>query len=416
MFKKDEYKAKVLGLSRVQEFYDSKSQGGKTADVYLSSIIKLNRFLESKYNLNCDNVIAKLKPKSRNKDPEMDVYKLLRDYIIYLPTIVKRITASSVDGYVSALRSYFQFHDIDIIPYKFKNRVTMPKIIKGKKETPISKFDIAEFVTVCNVPRLKAYMLVLGSSGVRDTSEALVARNCDLFDTETPCRLHLRGEYTKTDTERDVFISDEALHYLNQFKPQKERVMYPNKLLFSSYDLEPKESDKETLQQVTNRMAHNLYGRLNEEFHKVLTKVGKDQFKENQVNRIQKRHAITLHAFRRFASTAIENNSLAKGYHDFLLGHNGPLSGYHTQDEEKIRSDYLAIMPHLTFFDFTAQDKDAKEIKTKLYEKDEQVDKLNRQVLQLTEQLQTIISSLSLADQSTKNKMAKSLIDSGVFK
>jgi hypothetical protein len=78
---KDPYVQQVSTLPRVKEFlakYDAK----KTRDTYRSSLVKLNGYLETKYddsNSNCETIIDSLHKQ------KIDVYDLLHGFISYLP-------------------------------------------------------------------------------------------------------------------------------------------------------------------------------------------------------------------------------------------------------------------------------------------------------------------------------------------
>jgi integrase len=186
------------------------------------------------------------------------------------------------------LRSYFAKYDIDIVSAKFKHKVTLPQKIK-EKEQPIDASDIRKILLSCNNRRLKAYLLFLMSSGLRAKTEACSIRNKDI-EWISPTKIHIRGEYTKTKTSRDSYISDEATKFLKEFIEFRGETA-PEQLLFTSYQNRIPKTVKDT-----KRVANNLYVRLNIDFMNLLKLVGMDARKENGlVNK--KRHCITLHSF-----------------------------------------------------------------------------------------------------------------------
>jgi integrase len=105
------------------------------------------------------------------------------------------IAPTSITLYVYAVRSYLQYHDIDINPYRFRRRVRLPKVPR-EDERPIDDNDIRNILLACNNRRLKAYILVLASGGMRAT-EGLATRYRDLDFTVSPTRVHIRKEFTK---------------------------------------------------------------------------------------------------------------------------------------------------------------------------------------------------------------------------
>jgi integrase len=77
-----------------------------------------------------------------------------------------------------AAKSYFQYNDVDISPAKFKYKVSMPPMYREDEEA-IDSTDIKEILNHCSNRRLRAYLLVLTSSGAR-AKEALSLRECDI--------------------------------------------------------------------------------------------------------------------------------------------------------------------------------------------------------------------------------------------
>jgi integrase len=118
------------------------------------------------------------------------------------------ITSSSIKLYIAAIRSYLAYHDIDVMPSKFKRKVKMPKMHREDEE-PLDVSDIRKILLSCNNRRSKAYLLVLASGGMR-AAEALAIRLKDIDFIVNPTKVHIRKEYSKTKTARDVSISDEA--------------------------------------------------------------------------------------------------------------------------------------------------------------------------------------------------------------
>ena len=230
----------------------------------------------------------------------------------------------------------------------------------------------------------------------------------------------LRGDFTKTKTKRYLYISDEATHFLKEVMQSRGETS-PEQLLFSSY--KNKIPDKNNILEDTKRLAGNLYTRLNIDFMELLKKVGMDTRKESGLIH-RKRHEITLHSFRRFTYSIIEDQ-VNTGFAEYILGHSN--TPYHNQKEDKITQVYLTkCMPALTILDYSAIEATGKNIQDRIDQKDAQIASLNNQVMKLTQkqdeleliktQLQGVLYTLSVTDQSTKNKLAKSLVESGLFK
>jgi integrase len=125
------------------------------------------------------------------------------------------MSGKTVKLYTIAVKSYLQYNGIDISSVKFKHQVTMPPVYTEGEE-PIDANDIREMLNHCANRRLKANMLVLASGGMR-ALEALAIRLKDVNFNTNPTEIHIRKEYTKTRTERTIFISDESTEYLKQW-------------------------------------------------------------------------------------------------------------------------------------------------------------------------------------------------------
>src|SRR6185437_11049846 len=95
--------------------------------------------------------------------------------------------------YLIGIKSYFAYYDIDIIPSRFKRKVKMPKLLKEREE-PIDAADIRKILLSCNNRRLKTYLLVLASGGLRAV-EGCAIRIKDINFEDSPTMIHIRAEY-----------------------------------------------------------------------------------------------------------------------------------------------------------------------------------------------------------------------------
>jgi integrase len=170
---------------------------------YSAALMHFGNFIKQEYpDCDSDSVIDAI------IGGKLDVYKLLDNFVSYIQSVRQGITVKTITAYMFGIRSYFAYHDVDIIPSKYRRKVFLPKSYREDEE-PIDASDFRKLLLSYSNRRLKAYLLVLGSGGMR-TIEALAIRNCDIsFDTN-PTRIHLRKEFSKTGVGRDIYISDEA--------------------------------------------------------------------------------------------------------------------------------------------------------------------------------------------------------------
>ena len=175
--------------------------------------ISFKIFVETKYSLDIDDMISKIK---KNK---YDPYSLLSGYARYLGE--RNISAFTLKQRVITVKNFLEYHDIDISPRRFKLKVKLPRTIRKNKEA-LSKEDIAEILNAASDIRLKTYVLLLAATGMR-AGEALSIRIKDLDFDSNPSKLFVRGEYTKTRTDRIIFLTDEAAHQLKSWLDYKYR-------------------------------------------------------------------------------------------------------------------------------------------------------------------------------------------------
>jgi integrase len=129
---------------------------------------------------------------------------------------------------IITVKNFLEYHDVDISPRKFKLKIKLPKSIRKNKEA-LSKEDISDILNACSDIRLKTYVMLLASTGMR-AEEALSLRIKD-FDLEKskPAKFSVRGEYTKTKTDRTAFLTNEMAQQLKlwiDYKYRTRRVSY----------------------------------------------------------------------------------------------------------------------------------------------------------------------------------------------
>ena len=284
---------------KVKIFLESIARNSiKSKRSYSSGLSLLQTFLNSKevnqryqgymHDYNCETI---LQPLTENK---VNVYELLDGFVSYLLSAKPGMTPKSIRLYLAAVRSYFGFYDIDVIPSKFRRKVKVPKYYREDEE-PLNADDIRKILLHCNNRRLKAYLLTLASGGMR-TVEGLAIRLKDI-EFGSPTKIHIRKEYAKTRISRDIYISDEATQYLEQWLDWKYKNGQNGKnsgnpnhnqddLVFTHYSTDP----------------NVIYVKIYEEFKKLLSIARMDERKEGM-----RRRKYTLHSMRRFLKSIISN-------------------------------------------------------------------------------------------------------------
>ena len=388
-------KSAVLQLPRVKKFLDGIGRNSNHSMIaYSVGLTHFNNFIIKRYsnienqnqNLDCESI---LNPLSTN---EINVYDLLDSFVSNILDDRKGISPKSVSLYVSAIRSYLAYHDIDVLPSKFKRKVKMPKFYREDEE-PIDVADIRKILLSCNNRRLKTLILVLASGGMRVT-EALATRYMDLDFSVSPTKLHIRKEYSKTKVGRDVYISDEATNYLKQWldwkynNPIKKREFKKEDLVFTIYTSKPRKSGM-----------RGTYCKVWQEFKRLLIIAKMDERKVDDTSTnaadariLRKRRKITIHSLRRFVKTVISEQA-GQDYSEYFLGHSK--SPYWTMKEAKRREIYKSnIMKYLTFLDYQTLETTGKNIEAKLNEKDLEIQYLRQRDLKHETEMQGMQNQL----------------------
>ncbi len=344
----------IQELNRVQQFLNSVGRNSSNSKrIYGIGLGHFQSFLQDKYSpATIETILDAL------TGGKINVYSLIDAFVSHL--LAKELSPNSIALYIGALRSYLAYHDIDIIQAKFKRKVKMPRGYHEDSE-PLDVTDIRKILLSCNSRRLKAYLLVLASSGCRAV-EALAIRIKDIDFTSSPVKINIRKEYAKTRTARHVYISDEAARYVQhewlewKYATRKGKVISakPDDIVFSRR---------------TSYHPERMYNNILLEFGKVLKVVGLDAKKEDM-----SRKQIGFHSLRRFVKTVASTEST--DYSEWLLGH--AKSPYWTMKEEQRKEIYKNLMPYLTFLDYSVLEIAGKSVDVRLEQKDRELARLRQ--------------------------------------
>ena len=119
------------------------------------------------------------------------------------------------------MKNFFEYCDIEISPRRFKLKVKLPRIVRKKKEA-LSKENVIEILNLCDNIRLRTYVILLAATGMRAV-EALSIRIKDIDFGSNPAMLFVRGEFTKTKTDRTIFLTVELTGQLKSWLDYKYR-------------------------------------------------------------------------------------------------------------------------------------------------------------------------------------------------
>ncbi|MGA9153337.1 MAG: site-specific integrase [Candidatus Nitrosopolaris sp.] len=359
-------RCEVKELESVRGFLDSKAVRSKvTAKNYLTGLVHFNNFLSLQTRYTVETILEPLRTQNEN------VYQILSRFVISETSLSS--SPGTIKLNLEAVKSYLGFHDIYIIPQKFDRQVTLPKLPK-EEETPLDASDIRNILQACNNRRLKSYLLVLASGGMRAV-EGLAIRIKDINFSINPTKIHIQAKFSKTRVGRDIYISDEASKELQKWiywRYRDGRTKTGDDLVFHLWNLNEKSNPA------------TLYFHVAEEFAKLLDIAGFSERKE-----ASKRHKVTLKSFRSFVHSTI-SDAAGKDFAEYFIGH--AKSPYWLRKEDVKREIYhTKCMKHLTFLDFTILEARGRSIEANLLEKDQEIQTMKEQTQILSNQLADVI-------------------------
>ena len=372
-----------------------------TAYAYSRRLASFENFLSTVFGaLTADKLIRRI------KEGDQDVFDVLNEYSSYLSNT--GISVDTMKQRIITVKNFLEYHDVDISPRKFELKVKLPKSIRKNKEA-LSKEDITDILNACSDIRLKTYVMLLASTGMR-AQEALSLRIKD-FDLErsVPTRFSVRGEYTKTRTDRTAFLTNEMAQQLKlwiDYKYRTRRVSYndqhnttsKNKTV-TEYRTPIKDDSDQVFAVYQNKAITktlSLYQDLVKSFAKTLDRMGKGAREDGD-----RRRQITLHSFRRFVKTTISDLGYAD-YSEYFIGHSG--STYWRKKDSEEAEIFRKIEPYLTFLNIHQLQRQGAGIQTKVEEleelnqslrhrdkvKDDAIAQLSDQLVSLSARLQEI--------------------------
>jgi integrase len=369
-----------------------------TAREYLSRLNYFDDFITKEYDnrISIDNLLIEIK--KGNQDP----YNILNVYAAYLGN--HNIAAITSKQRVVTVKNFFEYFDIDLSPRKFKLKVKLPKVVRKNKEA-LSKEDIIEILNVCDNIRLRTYVMLLAATGMRAV-EALSVRIKDLNFDSSPHKVSVRGEYTKTKTDRIAFLTEvtQQLKSWLDYKYRTRRVCYRDKQIGKTVTEYRAPNKKDTdlvfavYQESKTPNPNCMYDDLLRSFAKTLDRMGKGT-REDSVN--HRRRQITLHSFRRFVKTTISDLGYSD-YSEWFIGHSG--STYWTKKDSEKAETFRKVEPYLTFLNVPQLERQGADIQSKVEEleevnqslrnrdkmKDDAIAQLSDQLMALTTRMQEI--------------------------
>ncbi|PWU80386.1 MAG: hypothetical protein DLM72_12450 [Candidatus Nitrosopolaris wilkensis] len=335
-----------------------------SAKIYGQRLKNFNDFCLKQYNFDTDRIINEIKLN------RIDPYKVLNQFIDYLQ-YSHTLSPLTLNQQIITTKNLFEYHVVNISNAKFKFKVKFPRRVRRHKQA-LSKEDVCNIINSCSQIRLKTYVILLAATGMRAV-EALSVRIKD-FDSKSR-KIILRGGFTKTRTERIIWLTEEAskqIEALIEYKYRSRRVCYYNArkhLAVNEYRTPAKnENDLIFAVRQTKPNPKNIYNHLSADFGKTLARIDmniKEEYMPNPNSRLihKERRRITLHSFRRYVKSTISDLGFGD-FSEYFIGHKG--STYYTKTDKQIAEMFSKIESHLTFLDFPALERKGADTQAKV--------------------------------------------------
>lgn len=409
-----------------------RSMNNSTAIQYESRLGDFADFIYKTYGYNVDDLVDKIVNNGNYKKTDLNPYDILSGYTAYL---TGTIAPTTIKQRIVTVKNFFEYCDVEVSPRKFKFKVKLPKSVRKDKKA-LSKEDVVEILNACSNIRLKTYVMLLAATGMRAT-EALSVRICDLNLESNPPRVFIRGEYTKTRSDRTVLLTQEVSKQLRnwlEYKFRTRRVSFYDKNMGKSISeyRTPSKIDNDLLFSMNassggylSVSAHSLYAELGSAFGKTLELLGRGQREESPGARHRK---ITLHSYRRYVKSTISD----LGYYDYsewFIGHSGS-TYYQKSDKEKVEI-FKKIEPYLTFLDVASLERIGSDTQARLEEvqminealkqrntsNTEAIDNMRKEMENMKTMVQSLVkNSSNLMNSEEQTTFVRSMYKSGWLK
>jgi integrase len=337
------------------------------------------------------------------------------------------ISEATVPNYYKAIKLFCKMNDINLNWNKIS--CGLPKSRQAANDRAPT---IAEIQKLVEYPdrRIKPIILTMASSGIRIGAwdylrwKHVIPVNDEISKEILAARLIV---YSGDREEYYTFITPEAYSALKDW--MDFRALYGERISAESWLMRDiwKTTNtnfgaKRSLASVPKKLKHSGIKRLIEQ---ALWEQGLRQpLKEGN-----KRHEWkAAHGFRKFYKSRTEQVMKPINV-EITMGHDiGVSASYYKPTEKEVLDDYLKAVSLLTINDgdrltLQKQVKELEEnsktteyvIKGKLHEKDEEVKRLSEQYSSMESQMRALISTLGDMDEISRNKIARKMIESGIY-
>lgn len=274
---------------------------------------------------------------------------------------------------------WLQYHDIEIPPAHkdaIKRRGPKKVVPASQDEEHITREIIKKLIEFSPV-QMRVLIMLLATSGMR-IGEALSVQLSDVKMNETPVRIYIRQEHSKTGMPRNVFVSDETRALLEEW------LQYRDTYITKKRGNASVRVDDGTLLPFSQRAAIQMW------------EVSLEKAGIMKADETTNRKTIHPHGLRKFFRRELPKGSQsAKGIEmtEQLMGHGGYLGGvYHSVSLDELREFYQDAQRALAIYQT-----DDPEVRGKVAALSEENAELKKRLERLESQIDTMVTLAKVA-------------------
>jgi integrase len=354
-----------LEMSKVKNFLENYDNLGTRRNLKVA-IYKYFQSLYEEATLENLDVVAE-KYFSTERDYERDLKIFLKSLNGSAPLTIK-LKLSNIKN--------FLLENNVALTQKFWRQIN--RRIKGSRALTLDRIPTnseLKKILLHNPIQGKALYLTLESSGLR-IGELLKSNIDDLYLTEEPARIQIRGEITKTGSSRHAFISREAKEALIEWLKVREDYL---KAAIGKSHLYEKAADDPRIFPFNASTAYSMW------------KIALHKSGLNDRDKSTDREKLHLNVLRKFFRTRLGAAGITIDVVEALMGHEGYLTEvYRRYTLEDLRKFYLKGESALLVFT------DAQEIT-----------KLRKEIREENEQIKSLFIKMSAENDSLKKRVDK---------
>ena len=307
-------------------------------------------FLKEKHNCN------EIQLSHRIENKELDVYKTLNEYVIFLDK--KGIKPKTIRLWFTVVKGYLTHLQVEVFSEKCKQVVKLPKIRRIKKEA-LTKEVLVKLLRNLDA-KLSTAVLVATASGMR-IGEIAGLKLSDIEFNRDPVKINIRAETSKSREDRETYLTNEASEalkdYLTRYFSWKEdstNSQLQDLRIFGRTSKLRIDDKRSRLPNSDEQLSNAVL--LQKTLHRRIAKVP-------ELNRLARngRKVIHFHAFREYFYTTVSNVSGSNFAHA-LMGHHEYLDTYYALSEKQQIKLYQKATPYLTISDYSKIEQDLEKI------------------------------------------------------